>query len=135
MPPIITLIGAFIILAIRDIWLNGKNIQRKNRRDILEKKLIYLYSPLYANMKIGESILGKKSLIDTKAFREEGDGELKKTIDDSILKYFFLASKRLQPYLTKIYGVGFYNMNEKDVDKLLEYLEEDYRKLRKEYYE
>ncbi|PIN86795.1 hypothetical protein COV19_02890 [Candidatus Woesearchaeota archaeon CG10_big_fil_rev_8_21_14_0_10_44_13] len=134
-PPIITLIGAFIILAIRDIWLNKRNIERENRRRVIENKLIYLYSPLYANLQIGTAMLKNKTFFTTTSTNDKGkEGKPKELIDEIISKYFFLASKRLQPYLAKLYGVGFYNIKKEDADKLMEFLEEDYNILRDEYY-
>lgn len=132
-PSVLTLMGAIVIFGIRDIWMKNEDIKRRNKRDIIEKKLTYLYAPLYANMKLAEKNLGKKSFVAMKPASEQGAGRIKTFIDETIEKYLWLASSRLQPYLVKVHGAGFYHMKPEEADEMLKILEEDYERLRSDF--
>lgn len=79
-------------------------------------------------------MLKRKSFFTSKPAGQKGDGKQKEMIDDIISKYLFLASERLKPYLVKVYGAGFYTITKEESEIMLNYLEDDYKKLRNYYY-
>lgn len=118
--------GAFILMYVRDIYLYDKKFRREIRRDLVEKRLEKLYSPLYVNIKYSEVLLNK-SIISYGKERE------KTYLDQLVEQNFYLASEELQPFLAQLHGVGFYRIEEKDINKMVELITNEYNELRDEY--
>ena len=128
--------GAFILMYVRDIYLYDKKFRREIRRDLVEKRLEKLYSPLYRNIKSSEVLLNKSMISYGKGSKEEGDGREKTYLDQLVEQNFYLASEELQPFLAQLHGVGFYRIEDKDINnKMVELIINEYNELRDEYFD
>lgn len=123
----IGLAGAFILVYIRDIYLDKMKFHRQIQRSIIEKQLENLYSPLSENIKSNELQFGQKDL------KWSNDAE-KQELDQIINKNFHLASNDLQPLLARIYRSGAYNVSVEDKNKLIDTITKEFEQLRKEYF-
>ena len=113
-------------------FLHDKNFRREKRRELVEKKLEKLYSPLHFNIEIIKASVGESKLGYKKKTNEESS-RMKTFLDQIIEQNSYLASKELQQLLPKMHGVGFSNLTEEDVEKIIELVEKGYNELLREY--
>ena len=126
-PAVIGAITGAIASFIFMHYLYDKNFKRGKRRELVEKRLEKLYSPLYTF---------------TKRLKKENELAITRDrvrIVELIERYCYLASKELKPFLTLMLSYAHYDydmMREapEKAEKMVELIKNEYNELRDEYF-
>ena len=116
-------IASFILM----YYLYDKNFKREKRRELVERRLEKLYSPVYTF---------------TKRLKEEDGLAItsdRMRIVELIERYCYLASEELKPFLTLMLSYALYDydmMREapEKTEKMFELIKKEYNELRDEYF-
>jgi hypothetical protein len=121
-------LGAAFLFYIRDVWLYSRRTKKQRRRDLVQRKLEKLYSPLFMLLKQSEFIISDK---EPKLYLNE-EGE--KYFDSMILNYGYLADDELMKLLPRFLGAAFHDSRNKEmVRQTVNLILSGYSKLREEY--
>jgi hypothetical protein len=129
--------GAFLLTYVRDIYLHSKHFKQRQRRDIVQRQLEKLYSPLYQYVKRSEYLLNESIISFSHDSKNDGLDAREKVVFDSVIEnYMYLAEDDLMALLPRIHGPAYYKVtDEKIAQKVAALVVSGYEKLRKEYYD
>jgi len=126
---------SIILLWLRDIFVFKGQIEYKNKKELVEKRLMYIYSPLYFNILSNEQQSGQSTISWSSHAGETGEGKEKESLDRIMENYSHLASPELQKLLAKMHKAGAYRIGKEDGEKMVELIKKEYEELRKELFD
>ncbi len=128
-------LGAASLFYVRDIRLYSRRNREQRRRDLVQRKLEKLYTPLFMRVKFQEFIIDDETTkpnITYITYSKSDDD--KKDLDSTILNHGYLADDELMPLLPRMLGVAFFDeRNRESAHNAARLIMSGYETLREEY--